>query len=104
MMVKDVMTLHILFLQKHVKDLTTKLHKRYLHRFGIKLLTKMAKNGICPIDGGKICINHVTFNANLIATHVHCILSQEAHSNHEDTTKDINRSDRRSESVSLNID
>jgi hypothetical protein len=42
--------------QKHVKDLATKLYKRYLHRFGIKLLTKMPKNEICPTDGGKICI------------------------------------------------
>ena len=81
---------HTIF-QKHVKDLATKLYKRYLHRFGIKLLTKMPKNGICPTDGGKICINHATFNANLKATHVYCILSQEADSNHEDTTIDINK-------------
>jgi hypothetical protein len=76
--------------QKHVKDLTTKLCKRYLHRFGIKLLTEMPKNGICPTDGGKIYINHAKFDANLKATHVYCMLSQEADSNHEDTTKDIN--------------
>ncbi len=56
-------------LQKHVKDLATKLNKRYLHRFGIKLLTKMPKNGICPTDGGKICINHAQFDADLKATH-----------------------------------
>ncbi len=72
-------------------DLATKLYKRYLHRFGIKLLTKMQKNGICPTDGGKICINHAKFDADLKATHVYCILSQEADSNHEDTTKDINK-------------
>jgi hypothetical protein len=78
-------------LQKHVKDLATKLYKRFLHRFGIKLSTKMPKNGICSTDGGKICINHATFDANLRATHVYCILSQEADSNHEDTTKDINK-------------
>ncbi len=77
-------------LQKHVKDLATKLYKRYLHRFGIKLLTNMPKNGICPTDGGKICINLAKFDANLKATHVYCISSQEADSNHEDTTKDIN--------------
>ncbi len=76
--------------QKHVKDLERKLYKRYLHRFGIELLTKMPKNGICPTDGGKICINHATFDANLKATHVYCISSQEADSNHKDTTKDIN--------------
>ncbi len=77
-------------LQKHVKYLVTKLYKGYLHRFGIKLLKKMPKNGICPTDGGKICINHATFDANFKATHVYCISSQEADSNHEDTTKDIN--------------
>jgi hypothetical protein len=77
-------------LQKHVKDLAMKLYKRYLHRFGITLLTKMPKNGICPTDGGIICINHARFNADLKATHVYCISSQEADSNHEDTMKDIN--------------
>jgi hypothetical protein len=70
-----------------VKDLAT--NKRYFHRFGIKLLTKMPTNGICPTDGGKVCINHATFDANLKATHVYCISSQEADSNHEDTMKDI---------------
>ncbi len=49
------------------------------------------KNGICPTDGGIFCINHATFDANLKATHVYCILSQEADSNHEDTTKDVNK-------------
>ena len=67
-----------------------KLYKRYLQRFGIKLLTKMLKNGICPTDGGKICINHATFDADLKATHVYCLSSLEADSTHEDTTKDIN--------------
>ncbi len=76
--------------QKKVKELATKLCKRYLHRFGIKLLTKMPKNGICPADGGIICLNHAKFDADLKATHVYCILSQEADSNHEDTTKVIN--------------
>ncbi len=38
----------------------------------------MPKNGICPTDGGKICINHAKFDANLKATHVYCILSQES--------------------------
>jgi hypothetical protein len=32
-----------------------------------------------------------TFDANLKATHVYCISSHEADSNHEDTTKDINK-------------
>ncbi len=46
----------------------------------------MPKKGICPTDGGKICINHATLDADLKATHVYCISSQEAH---EDTTQDI---------------
>jgi hypothetical protein len=53
-------------------------------------LTKIPKHGICPTDGGKICINHGNFDANLKSTHVYCILSQEADSNHEDKTKYIN--------------
>ncbi len=77
--------------QKHVKNLAIKLYKRYLHRFGIKLLTKMPKNGICPVDGGKICIIHASFDADLKATHVYCISSQEDDSNHEDTTIGINK-------------
>jgi hypothetical protein len=51
----------------------------------------MPKNGICPVDGGKICINHATFDVNLKATHVYCISSQEADSNHEDKRIDINK-------------
>jgi hypothetical protein len=39
----------------------------------------------------KICINHATFDAILKASHVYCILSWEADSNHKDTTKDINK-------------
>jgi hypothetical protein len=50
----------------------------------------MGENEICLVEGGKICINHATFNAVLKATHVYCILSQEAESNHEGTTIDIN--------------
>ena len=42
-MVKDVMTLHILFKQKHEKDLTLKMYKRYLDKFDLKLLTKLPK-------------------------------------------------------------
>jgi hypothetical protein len=50
----------------------------------------MPKNGICPVDEGKICINHATFNANLNAMHVYCISAQESDSNNEDTMVDIN--------------
>ncbi len=51
----------------------------------------MSKNGICLVDGLKICIKHATFDAVLKASHVYCILSWEADSNCEDTTKDINK-------------
>ncbi len=51
----------------------------------------MQKHGICPVDGGKICINYATFDAVSKATHVYCILSQEADSNHEDTRIDLNK-------------
>jgi hypothetical protein len=76
-------------LQIHVKDLATKLYKRYIHRFGNKFLTKMQKNRFRPTDGGKVCINHAKFDVDLKPTHVYCISSQEADSN-EDTMKDIN--------------
>ncbi len=80
-------------LQKHVKDLATKLYKRYLHRFGIKLLTKMPKMESVQLMVEKFAsiMLHATFDANLKTTHVYCILSQEADSNHEDTTIDINK-------------
>ncbi len=39
-------------LQKHVMDLTSKLYKRYLEKFGMKLLTKILKNGLLPHDDG----------------------------------------------------
>jgi hypothetical protein len=35
--------------------------------------------------------HHATFDANVKATHVYCISSQETDSNHKDTTKDINK-------------
>jgi hypothetical protein len=61
-------------LQKHVKDLATKLYQRYLHRFGIKSLTKMPKNGICPTDGGKICLKscyiQCQFKSNSCILHI----------------------------------
>jgi hypothetical protein len=39
--------------QKHVKDLATKLYKSYLHKFGIKLLTKMPKMESVQLMVGK---------------------------------------------------
>jgi hypothetical protein len=37
-------------LQKHVMDLTSKMYKRYLDKFGMKLLTKIPKDGNLPHD------------------------------------------------------
>jgi hypothetical protein len=65
-------------LQKHVKDLTTKWYKRYLDKFGMKLLTKSPNNRILPHDDGKIFINHAKFDADLKATYVYCISSSKA--------------------------
>jgi hypothetical protein len=39
-------------LQKHVMDLSSKLYKRYLEKFGMKLLTKIPKDGLLPHDDG----------------------------------------------------
>ncbi len=74
-MVKDVMTLHILFLQKHVKDLTSKMYKRYLDKFDLKLLTKLPKKGFVPVLGGEISVNHAPIDINLRLTYVYCISS-----------------------------
>jgi hypothetical protein len=62
-------------LQKHVMDLTSKLYKRYLDKFGMKLLTKIPKDGLLPHDDGQIYINHAKFDINLKATYVCCISS-----------------------------
>jgi hypothetical protein len=37
-------------LQKHVMDLTSKMYKRYLENFGMKLLSKIPKDGNLPHD------------------------------------------------------
>jgi hypothetical protein len=55
-------------LQKHVMDLTSKLYKRYLEKIGMKLLTKIPKDGFLPHDDGRIYINHAKFDINLKAT------------------------------------
>jgi hypothetical protein len=57
--------------QKHVKNLTTKLYKRFLDKFDMKLLTKKPKSGVLPVDGGEICINHETFDKELKRTYVY---------------------------------
>jgi hypothetical protein len=61
--------------QKHVMDLTSKLYKRYLENFGMKLLTKIPKDGLLPHDDGQIYINHAKFDINLKATYVYCVSS-----------------------------
>ncbi len=51
-------------LQKHVMDPTSKMYKRYLENFGMKLLTKIPKDGNLPYDDEQIYINHAKFNIN----------------------------------------
>jgi hypothetical protein len=67
-------------LQKHVMDLTSKWYKRYLDKFGIKLLTNVLENVILPHDNGQIYINHAKYDINLSATYVYCVLSLKANS------------------------
>jgi hypothetical protein len=56
-------------------DLTSKLYKRYLEKFGIKILTKFLKDGFLPHDDGQIYINHAKIDINLKATYIYCISS-----------------------------
>jgi hypothetical protein len=56
--------------QKHVMDLTSKMYKRYLENFGMKLLTKIPKDGNLPHDDEQIYINHAKFDISLKATYV----------------------------------
>jgi hypothetical protein len=72
-------------LQKHVMDLTSKWYKRYLEKFGMKLLTKLPKKGILPHDDGQIYINHAEFDTDLKSTYVYCILSLKGNSFGENT-------------------
>jgi len=65
--------------QKHVKDLTTKLFKPYLDKFGVKLLTKTPKNGNTLHNVEKFSINHSKFDMYLKETHVFCVSSSNAH-------------------------
>ena len=60
-------------LQKHVMDLTSKMYKRYLENFGMKLLTKIPKDGNLPHDDEQIYINHAKFDISLKKTYVYCI-------------------------------
>ncbi len=71
--------------QKHVMDHTSKMYKRYLENFGMKLLTKIPEDGNLPHDDEQICINHAKFDINLKATFVYCISSLKTNSSREST-------------------
>jgi hypothetical protein len=58
-------------LQRHVMDLTSKMYKKYLENFGMKLLTKIPKDGNLPHDDEQIYINHAKFDISLKATFVY---------------------------------
>jgi hypothetical protein len=73
------------FLQKHVMDLTSKMYKRYLENFGMKLLTKIPKDGNLPHDDEQIYINHAKFDIGLKATFVYCVSSLKTNSSREST-------------------
>jgi hypothetical protein len=73
--------------QKHVKDLTTKLYKRFLDKFDTNLLTKKPKSGVLPVDAGEICINHETFDKELKRTYVYCVSSTKVTSLYPEETK-----------------
>ncbi len=72
-------------LQKHVMDLTSKIYKRYLENFGMKLLTKIPKDGNLPHDDERININHAKFDISLNATYVYCVSSLKTNSSRECT-------------------
>jgi hypothetical protein len=67
-------------LQKHVMDLTSKMYKRYLEKFGMKLLTKIPKDENLPHDDKQIYINHAKIGISLKATYVYCISSLKTNS------------------------
>jgi hypothetical protein len=70
--------------REHVKDLTAKLYNRFFNKFDMKLLTKKPRNGVLPVDGGEICINHENFDTELKKTCVYCILSMKGYSLYPD--------------------
>jgi hypothetical protein len=71
--------------QKHVMDLTSKMYKRYLENFGMKLWTKIPKDGNLPRDDEQIYINHAKFDISLKATYVYCVSSLKINSSRECT-------------------
>ncbi len=87
-------------LQKHVKDLTLKMYKRYLDKFDLKLLTNLPKKGLVPVLGGEISVNHVPIDINLWLTYVYCISSLMP--NHEETSEYFNENDSSAQNFVLN--
>ena len=87
-------------LQKHVKDLTSKMYKRYLDKFDLKLLTKLPKKGFVPVLGGEISVNHVPIDINLRVTYVYCVSSLTP--NHEETSEYFNEIDSSAQNFVLN--
>jgi hypothetical protein len=71
-------------LQKHVMDLTSKMYKRHLENLGMKLLTKIPKDGNLPHDDEQIYINHAKFDS-LKTTYVYCVSFLKANSSREST-------------------
>ncbi len=71
--------------QKHVMDLLSKMYKRYLETFGMKLITKIPNDGYLPYDDKQIYINHAKFGISYKATFVYCISSLKTNSSHECT-------------------
>ncbi len=86
--------------QKHVKDLTSKMYKRYLDKIDLKSLTKLPKKGLVPILGGEISVNHVLIDINLRLTNVYCISSLTT--NHEETSQYFNEIDSSAQNFVLN--
>ena len=86
--------------QKHVKDLTSKMYKRYLDKFDLKLLTKLPKKGFVPVLGGEISVNHVPIDINLRVTYVYCISSLTP--NHEETSEYFNEINSSAQNFVLN--
>jgi hypothetical protein len=86
--------------QKHVKDLTSKMYKRYLDKFDRKLLAKLPKKGLVPVPGGEISVNHVPIDINLQLTYVYCVSSLTP--NYEETSEYFNEINSSAQNFVLN--
>jgi hypothetical protein len=85
MMVPNDMTLHLPFCRNMLWMSHQKMYKRYLENFGMKLLTRIPKDGNLLHDDERICINHAKFDISLNATFVYCISSLKTNSSREST-------------------